>query len=200
MKREAKGAAVPDPKTKVKEPHARGIAKHVPTAKSQKKVKLLAGLGFTQEEIALLLDIGESTLIKAYRHELRVGGLEADAQVLGNLFRLATQTKDLNVASRNSIFWAKVRRRWHEVQRVIHGYDPETIKSFVKQVIAVLRRELPDSCPGCKTKLNLGPNIATKLLEMSSAMAAKLPESEIIAAPRPELAGDRLSPHEENDD
>lgn len=193
MKRAAKGAAVPDPATRgKKDPHARGKPKHNPTAASRKKVKLLAGLGFTQEEIALLLELAETTLQRYYPHELRVGALHADAEVLGNLYRLATQSKDLNVASRNGIFWAKVRRRWHEVQRVIHGYDPDTIKSFVKQVVALLRRELPEACPGCKTKLDLGPRIAHQLVELSGAMAAKLPQSEVVLSPRPELAGDHL--------
>lgn len=192
MKEEARGAAVPDPNQPKKKTGKRGREAHKPTTKSRRRVRMLAGLGFTQEEIGLLIDIGERQLRAHYAHELRVGGLEADEKVLGNLFRLAVQTKDLGVASRNSIFWAKVRRRWHEVQRVIHGYDPETIKTFVRSVVTMLRRELPKQCPGCKTELGLGPKIATQLVQLSQEMATKLPQSEIVMMPRPEQASDGL--------
>lgn len=189
MNKKARGAAVPEPQPPP-DPTKRGVRAHVPSKRSRAKVRLLAGLGFTNEEISLLFDISESTVKRHYAHELRVGALEADAAVLGNLYKLATQSKDLNVASRNSIFWAKVRRRWHEVQRIIHGYDPETIKAFVKSVVIMLRRDLPDKCPACKTHLNLPEKVAHQLMALSQDMAAKLPQSEIVAMPTPELAND----------
>ncbi len=165
-----------------------GRPPHVPTKKMRKKVEMLAAGGFTQDEIGLIIDLSENALKRHYPHELRVGLLKADAAVAENLYRMASGTGP--EAGRTAIFWMKVRRRWHEVQRVIHGYDPETIAAFVKNVVTMLRRELPDCCPGCKTKLDLPAKVAAHLYELSQAMAAKLPPSEIVPMPRPELASD----------
>lgn len=190
MKRAARGAATPDPAATVKDAHKPGKPAHVPTAKSRKRVRMLSGLGFTQEEIGLLLDLGVTALVRHYRPELMVGSLEADEKVMLNLYRMATGNGP--EAGRMTIFYAKVKRKWHEVQRVIHGYDPEMIKTFVKGVVAMMKREIPDACPACKTKLNLTPTIAHHLIVLSNEMAAKLPESQIVPMPRPELAGDNL--------
>lgn len=190
MKRAARGAANPDPAATQKDPHKPGKPAHVPTPKSRKRVRLLAGLGFTQEEMGLLLDLGVTALVRHYRQELLVGGLEADEQVMLNLFRMATGNGP--EAGRMSIFYAKVKRKWHEVQRVIHGFDPEMIQGFVKGVVAMMRREIPDACPACKTKLQLAPKIAHHLVQLSKEMSAKLPESQIVPMPRPVLAGDNL--------
>lgn len=189
--KKARGA-LKDPAATVKRPGKPGKPAHVPTEESRARVRLLAGLGFNQEEIALLLDLGASALVRHYAYELRVGGLEADEKVLGGLFKGATNWDSPEVAARLSMFWTKVRRRWHEVQRVIHGYDPETIRTFVKSVVQLLRRELPEKCPGCQTALHLGPKIATQLLQLSQDMATKLPQSEIVPRPVPELASDGL--------
>lgn len=188
MKKAMRGAGLPDPKTKGKPGKKRGTPQHEPTKTSRARVRLLAKLGFTQEEIGLLQDMHVTTLVKHYPKELRVGALEADADVLQNLYRIATGKG--NDAGRIGIFWAKVRRRWHEVQRVIHGYDPETIAAFVKSVVNMLKRELPEECPGCKTKLALPAKVAEKMYALSQEMAAKLPASEIVPMPRPALASD----------
>lgn len=157
-----------------------------PTKKQRKFVEQLAAIGFTQEEISIAMQIGENYLRKAYPAELRRGGLLADAKVLTNLFRMASGKGP--EAGRTAIFWAKVRRRWHEVQRVIHGYDPEIVSGFVKQVTALLRRELPKCCPHCKVALDLPEKIAAQLAEISQRMAEKLPPSEIVPMPKPQTA------------
>lgn len=193
MKKTMRGVAQPDPAATVKDPHKPGKPEHVPTKKSRSRVKLLAGMGFTQEEIGLMIDLGETALKKHYPRELRLGMLEADEKVLKRMFRIVEKGNDAD-AGRWGMFYLKVRRGWHEVQRIIHGYDPETVKSFVKSVVAMLRRDLPEKCPGCKTKLDLGPAVAAKLLALSADMAAKLPASEIVPRDRPALAHDGLEP------
>ena len=155
-----------------------------PTKKQRKQVEDLAGLGLTQAEIALVVGCGELQLRARFREELDRGGIRADSKVLTNLFRMATGTGP--EAGRTAIFWTKVRRRWHEVQRVIHGYDPEMVTSFVKQVVALLRRELPAACPHCKVRLDLPQKVAAQLGELSKKMAEKLPPSEIVPVPRPD--------------
>lgn len=193
MKRAARGAATPDPAATVKDKHKRGKPAHVPTKKSRKRVGLLAGMGFTQEEICLLIDLGETALKRYYSVELRVGMLQWDEKVLTRMNRIIEKGNDAD-AGRFGIFFLKVRRRWHEVQRVIHGYDPEMIAAFQKSVIAMFRREIPENCPACKVKLGLPEKIAQHLHKLSQEMAAKLPQSEIVPMPRPELAGDHLEP------
>lgn len=176
-------ASAQSPKRKAGRP-----LEHVPTDETREQAMLLAGLGLTRDEIALVMDITDSTLKRHYPKELKAGGIKADAKVLTNLYRMATSTGP--ESGKAAIFWAKVRRRWHEVQRVIHGYDPETINGFVKAVVQLLRRELPDACPHCKTKLALPAKIALQLQDLSNKLAEKLPPSEIVPMPRPELAGD----------
>jgi len=129
--------------------------------------------------------VSDDTLRARFPEELRRGGIKADAAVLTNLYKMATGSGP--EAGKTAIFWAKVRRRWHEVQRVIHGYDPEIVTGFVKQVTSILRRELPDSCPHCKTHLGLPKRIAAQLVDISQKLAEKLPPSEIVPMPRPEV-------------
>lgn len=195
MKRKPKTDQVGDVTEKVKRgvgqhDGPRGLPPHVPTKNTKKKVRMLASYGFTQDEIAMMMDVSESTIQRHYRAELRIGALEADAKVIGNLFKFATS--DGPEGARAAMFWTKVRRRWHEVQRVIHGYDPETIKAFVKSVVGMLKRDLPDACPACKTKLKLPEKVAHQMYQLSQEMAAKLPQSEIVPMPRPELASDGI--------
>ncbi len=186
-----RGAAVPDPKATAASGLKPGKPAHVPTKKSRMRVTPLAGLGFTQDEIATLIDLGETALKKHYQAELKLGMLKADEKVLTRMFRIIEKGNDTD-AGRWGMFYLKVRRGWHEVQRVIHGYDPDTVRQFVKSLIASLRQHLPEKCPACKTKLDLGPTVAAKILQLSQEMAAKLPASEIVPRPRPALAHDGL--------
>ena len=149
-----------------------------PTKKERRQVEALAGVGMTQAEIAQIIGCGELQLRHRFREELDRGGVKADAKVMTNLYRMATG--DGPEAARLAMFWAKTRRRWHEIQRVIHGYDPEMITSFVKQCIALLRRDLPTHCPACKTELDLPKKVAGHMMELSKQMAGQLPPSEIV--------------------
>lgn len=141
------------------------------------KIETAASLGLTQEKIALLFGLSESTLQRRCALELRRGTVKADLAVMQNLFRIACGNTAQAVSA--AIFWAKVRMRWHEVQRVIHGFDPELLQVFVKQVVEVLRRMLPESCPHCKTRLDLRPKIAAELRDLSRKMTEHLPPSQI---------------------
>lgn len=165
--------------------------RHQPTEQLRHQVEVMCGLGLTQEEMATVLDIAEQTLRTHYARELKIGGLKADIGVLANLHKMATGSGP--EAGKTAIFWAKVRRRWHEVQRVIHGYDPDMIAEFVKTVVRVLRRELPEACPHCKTKLNLPEKIALQLQDLSKKLSEKLPPSEVVPMPRPTLASDGMN-------
>lgn len=171
----------PDKKTGGRPPYE-------PTPQDRAKVETMAGLGFKQDEIALVMAIDESTLKRHFQLELRIGAVKADVNVMQGLYKDATTPGYHYTAAR--IYWAKVRRRWHEVQRVIHGYDPEIVSSFVRQVVSILRRKLPDCCPHCKTPLEMPRAVGTELIEMSRKLAEALPPSEIVAKPFEEMPGD----------
>jgi DNA-binding CsgD family transcriptional regulator len=153
------------------------------TPEQRSQVEAMSGLGMTQDEIAKIMGISETALKQHCPDELRRGGAKADAAVMQNLFRIATGSTPQ--AATAAIFWAKTRRRMHEVQRVIHGFDPDVVVGFVRQVVALLRRELPETCPHCKTNLGLPKRIAGYLREMSNKLAEKI-KTEIVPIPADE--------------
>lgn len=174
-------------------PHKKhpGPPEHEPTPETRGQVETMAGLGFNEEEIALVISsalqkagkpgISETTLKRHYAFELRFGVLKTDVAVAQSLYKKATGSGPQSVSA--AIYWMKVRRRWHEVQRVIHGFDPEVLQSFVRQVVSVLRRKLPDRCPHCKTNLEMPRAVGAELIEMSKKLFLTLPPSEIVAKP-----------------
>jgi hypothetical protein len=86
-----------------------------PTDEQRKTVRVMAGFGIPQPEIAILLDIDPKTLRVHFRRELDRGSVEATAKVAQTLFQMATSGH--NTAA--SIFWMKARAGWrerHEVQ------------------------------------------------------------------------------------
>jgi hypothetical protein len=153
-----------------------------PTPEQRSQVETLAGFGLTQEQIATVVGVGEVQLRQRFAKELAQGEIKADIAVTQNLFKIATGSTPQAVSA--AIFWKKVRSRWHEVQRVIHGYDPELVTGFVKQVIAILRRELPQVCPHCSVRLDLPQKVAAHLKEITAKMAERLPPSTIVPITR----------------
>jgi len=68
----------------------RGNQPFVPTDKERQQVERMVGLGLTQEQIAKILNIAESTLKKYFREELDNGEAKANSAVAQNLFGIAT--------------------------------------------------------------------------------------------------------------
>lgn len=178
-----KKAARPERRVKPSGPKG-GRPELDPTPEQRAQIETLFGFGLKVEEVEVVTGIGHNALYKHFRAEIARGKIKADVAVLNNLFRAATMDATKHPSAITAaIFWTKVNRRWHEVQRVIHGYDPEVIAGFVKQVTAILRKELPDACPHCHTKLDLPVKIAKKLQELSEKMASTLPPSTIVPIP-----------------
>jgi len=73
------------------------------------RVRYLAGLGVSQDDIAKIIGCCPKTLRKRFRNELDRGAAEANASVAGYLFNSA---KGGNVAA--PIFWLKTRAHWRE--------------------------------------------------------------------------------------
>jgi hypothetical protein len=76
----------------------------------RRTVRLMAGFGVPQDDIARFLEIDAKTLRKHFRLELDRGTIEANVKVAQTLFTMATVDK--NVAA--AIFWMKARAGWRE--------------------------------------------------------------------------------------
>jgi hypothetical protein len=90
-----------------------GRPRYQPTEEHRHQVKVLAGFGIQQAEIATLIACDAKTLRKYYRLELDSGATEANIRVARSLFNMAT--KEGNVAAQ--IFWLKARAGWREPPR-----------------------------------------------------------------------------------
>ena len=99
----------------------RGNQPFVPTEKERQQVERMVGLGLTQEQIAKILNIAESTLKKYFREELDNGEAKANSAVAQNLFGIATSREQGSVAA--AIFWMKTRGKWKEINHHAHGGD-----------------------------------------------------------------------------
>jgi hypothetical protein len=89
-----------------------GRRAHQPDPSQRKQVETMAGLGITEPDIALLLEIDPKTLRKHYRRELEIGHVKANAKISSNLFRMASGSG--REAATCAIFWCKTRLGWRE--------------------------------------------------------------------------------------
>lgn len=151
------------------------------TPEQRAQVEAAVGMGATQEQVAAVMGIGVNALKKYCSVELERGGTKATLAVAQSLFKIATGSTPQAVTA--AIFWMKTRAKWHEVQRIIHGFDPETVMAFVRQVVALLRKELPEACPHCKTRLDLPQRVAGELRKLSEKLAEGMKPSEIVPIP-----------------
>jgi hypothetical protein len=102
----------------------------------REKVRHLAGLGVSQDDIARIVQCSPKTLRKRCRDDLDCGAVEANAIVSNCLFAAA---KGGNIAAQ--IFWLKSRARWRQrdasdrrtaTPRPIHrwcSYCPTTVET-----------------------------------------------------------------------
>jgi hypothetical protein len=89
-----------------------GRQAHRPDPGQAKQVETLAGLGISEEDIALMIGIDPKTLRKHYRRELDTGHVKANAKISSNLFRMASGSG--REAAACAIFWCKTRMGWRE--------------------------------------------------------------------------------------
>lgn len=87
----------------------RGRPAHEVTEANQKLVKALAGVGLTQDQIAVKLDISVDTLAAKYRRELDLGKADAIATIANSLFQKAK-----NGDNASMFFYLKTQGRWKE--------------------------------------------------------------------------------------
>jgi transposase len=87
-----------------------------PTDEQRRLVEHYCSIGYTQDQIAALMDISDVTLRKYYEKELKNGALKVNAQVGGKLFQ-----KAMGGDTASLIFWAKTRMGWKETSGLEHS-------------------------------------------------------------------------------
>jgi len=100
--------AVPEPKKRARKANGQQAA-HEPTDLLRRTVSLGAFIGYTQEQIARLIEVDVKTLLKYYEDELTRGAERIGSAVAGNLVSIATQQQDRKAALTACIFIAKTR-------------------------------------------------------------------------------------------
>lgn len=94
-----------------------GRPRFEPTDEQRRYVESMAGYGMPQEKIARVLKISKPTLLRAFRDELDIGIIKADAKVVESLYNNAV--KHNNASSQ--IWWTKCRLGWKETTAHEHS-------------------------------------------------------------------------------
>lgn len=107
-----------------------GIPNFKATDEQRERVKELAGVGITHEQIRLLIKgadgkpVSADTLVRHFADELAVGKVESIAQVAGKLFATAVGTPGPQ-ATTSQIFILKTQAGWRETTVIEHDVaDP----------------------------------------------------------------------------
>jgi hypothetical protein len=93
--------------TPTKEKRGRGRPAHKPTAATRRKVEELAGYGLSQDNVASIMDMHDTTLRKHYADELKRGRAKSNAGVGRTLYQ-----KAMGGDTTAMIWWTKVQMRW----------------------------------------------------------------------------------------
>lgn len=96
-----------------------GRPAYKPDDKTRAQVKMLAGMGVPDYDIAKVIGLSSPTMRKYFMAELETGHIQANAQVAQSLFNQATNKEKPNVTA--AIFWLKCRAEWREDGREEQG-------------------------------------------------------------------------------
>lgn len=94
----------------------------LPTDQERQRIRLYAGLGLTQEQIASLVGKSVDSLTRHARKELDDGKAETIAKVAGNLVQ-----KALKGDTASAIFYLKTQAGWRETSNVNLQTDRDVI-------------------------------------------------------------------------
>ena len=87
----------------------RGPQPWQPSDEQRSLIEHYVAIGFTNEQVAGLVGVAESTLKKHCAEELRNGSLKVNAKIGGKLF-----SKAMDGDTTALIFWCKTRMGWKE--------------------------------------------------------------------------------------
>lgn len=62
-------------------------------------------------------------------------------------------------------------------ERIRHEFTTKTLDLAVNEFLEVIRMNVPECCPHCKTNLGIAPAIAQELLDMSDRLSNKKTEA-----------------------
>lgn len=119
----------------------RGPRRWQPTDEERSRVRLYAGVGLSQEQIALLIRKSSDLLQRECRIELDSGKAEVLAKVGGKLVQ-----KALSGDTASMIFYLKTQGGWRETNRtelagsieVKDGRTPEEVRQAIMGKLAVI--------------------------------------------------------------
>ena len=100
----------------------RGPQAWKPTDDERKRIRMYAGLGITQEQIATLIGKCVDTLAAHCREDLDAGAAEAKAKVGGAIVKAA-----LGGNMTAAIFYAKTQMGWKETNVTEHSGSVKTV-------------------------------------------------------------------------
>ena len=89
-----------------------GRPPYKPTQKDEAFVRALVIQGVPQAEITRVIGVNEKTLRKHFREILDTAMVQANANVVANLYKQATKDDPRSITA--AIYWTKVRLRWRE--------------------------------------------------------------------------------------
>ena len=126
---------------------------HHPTEDSRLLVETLTCFGVIQNEIADILDIHPSTLVAHYREQLTLGAHKANAAVVNNLFRIATDPRGGSASVNAGIWWTKARMNWSETRKEAISADVRSVSANVRdltdeQLLEIINRGRRGSSEG----------------------------------------------------
>lgn len=98
-------------KTPPRPPNKGGRPPHEPSPKDRQMVEVMAGFGFPQEKIGMVMGIDRATLNKHYPEELQRGAATVEAKLAGNLLRIAAGSD--TAAMKAITFALQCRFGWH---------------------------------------------------------------------------------------
>ena len=82
--------------------------RHEPNDVFRNQVMYFSGMGLTQEQMAVLLQISTSTLTKYYAHELKIGASIKNIQVAESIFQIALDQSNKSAATA-AMWWLERR-------------------------------------------------------------------------------------------
>lgn len=109
--------------------HTGGSPMHEPTQASRNLVLLCGAMGQTQEQMAALIGISETTLKLHYAAELKDGGRKILTGIAGNLARIAQDPNHPKCVTA-AIFWLKTKGGFRDESRTEDPDNPEEKVTF----------------------------------------------------------------------
>lgn len=110
-----------------------------PTDEQRRLVEHYVSIGYTQEQVAALLETSVDSLARHCRRELDLGALTVNAKIGGKLYQKAMAGDTASL-----IFWAKTRMGWKEtdLHKHEHGLTPD-LTALIERIDGKTRQIKP---------------------------------------------------------